>query len=276
MPLPIDPSLAASDDFQLVIKTLAGAFNVYHNLIDVWFLVFARVIAFISSAPIWGRKDIPFNIKVSIAIAFTILMMITIKPGPLVMDNNVTVYLLLLAINAVVGYTLGFIADTILMTINASGSVMNNQMGLSAAMTFDPSTRQQVTIIEKLFGFIALMAFYHMGGAYLLIDALHRSFDIFPLYVINQDFASKLDWEYLINITGNTLTLAVQLVAPVMMITLLVDLTLGIVNRTAQQIQVFQLSFALKPSIGAATLLFTLPFFFQMIQMFLSDYARIY
>ncbi|MEZ4573550.1 MAG: hypothetical protein R2857_01245 [Vampirovibrionales bacterium] len=40
-----------------------------------------RVIAFISSAPIWGRKGLPFNIKVSIAITFTILMMITIKPA---------------------------------------------------------------------------------------------------------------------------------------------------------------------------------------------------
>ncbi|MEZ4573549.1 MAG: flagellar biosynthetic protein FliR [Vampirovibrionales bacterium] len=106
------------------------------------------------------------------------------------MDNNVTVYLLLLAINAVVGYTLGFIADTILMTINASGSVMNNQMGLSAAIGADPSTRQQVTGIEAVrvhcpYGF-------YLSGAYLLIDALHRSFDIFLCTSLTRTWPAKL------------------------------------------------------------------------------------
>ena len=51
---------------------------------------------------------------------------------------------------------------------------------------------------------------------------------------------------------------------------------LGIVNRTAQQMPVFQLSFALKPSIGIAIMLLTLTTFIQALSDYLNDYAKIF
>jgi len=82
--------------------------------------------------------------------------------------------------------------------------------------------------------------------------------------------------DYLVQITGNALMIGTQLVAPVMVVTIAVDLILGVINRTAQQIQVFQLSFALKPSIGMAVFLITLPIFLKVLENYLTDYASIF
>lgn len=264
------------DSFQVALNEIAALNGQFEAFFDMGFLVFSRVIAFISTAPLFGRKDIPFNIKISVAIALSILFTLLHPPHPPSFENNATIYFILLMMNGLVGYVIGFIANTILTTISSSGSIMNNQIGLSSAMAMDPGTKQQTTILENLFSFIGLVTFFHVGGLYWILDALFRSFEIFPLYVIQQDIIGEINYQYLIRITGNTLAIAVQLVAPVMMLTLAIDLVLGIVNRTAQQIQVFQLSFGLKPSVGTAALLVTLPFFFKVVQDFLMDYAQFY
>jgi len=179
-------------------------------------------------------------------------------------------------INVTIGSIIGFIGNVILLTVASAGALMNNQIGLSSAMMLDPGSKQQVALLETLFGFIGVIVFLNIGGLYWIISALSRSFTVFPLTLVRQDFLHQISLDYLIHISGNSLTIAVQMIAPIMVVTIATDLILGIVNRTAQQIQVFQLSFALKPCIGFAVFLTTLPIFLKLVENFLSDYALIF
>ena len=63
---------------------------------------------------------------------------------------------------------------------------------------------------------------------------------------------------------------------PVLLVTLSVDIMLAIVNRAAQQSPVFQLSFGLKPAIGMAVLLISLPTMVEMIIHFFEDHQRLF
>jgi flagellar biosynthetic protein FliR len=178
--------------------------------------------------------------------------------------------------NIIVGALLGFMADMILQAVYAAGSLMTNQIGLSSAMLLDPSSGKQSMIMESLFGYLTTMLFIYLGGIQWMIVALKRSFSVFPLYTIQMPITQVIDITYLITLSGNILLIGVQLVSPIMIVTIAVDLMLGIVNRTAQQMPVFQLSFALKPSIGIAVLLLTLPTFLKAVINFLNDYSNIF
>ena len=276
---------AHPDTFQSVMTQIHVLHNHYAQFIDTWILVFTRVLAFVVASPILGRQDIPFNIKLSFGFMLSLVFMNSLDTIPVhnntehwavVHSENVILYTIQMFVNAVIGLVIGFIASMIMQTVNASGSLVTNQVGLSSAMTFDPSTKQQVTLIEKLFGFIALMLFFNLGGIYWLITALVRSFELFPLDLIQPNLTREISFDYLVRLSGNTLEIGTLLSAPIMMITIVVDLILGIVNRTAQQIQVFQLSFALKPCIGVGMLLITFPFFIHAVETYLNDFSRIY
>lgn len=270
----------AQESFSVLLNEIGFLSRQFDVAVDSGFLVFCRMLGFMLIAPIFGRKDIPFTCKVGMALMLSLILLWVLPVNPSqasrMISEDTMLYTLQVFINASIGFFLGFIATAIMDVVGAAGSMMNNQIGLSSAMMFDPSTRQQVALTEKLFSFIALLVFFHIGGAYWIISALKRSFEIFPLYTLQPDFTGQVSLDYIIQITGNSIAIATQLVAPILVVTMAIDLILGIVNRTAQQIQVFQLSFALKPCIGIAAFLLTLPIFIKLLENYLSDYAAIF
>lgn len=266
------------------LHTLLQQVTVFHHaymaVIDIGFLVFTRLIGFFLVAPIFGRKDLPFALKISIAMALTAtlitIMPITPAQRALVNSEDIFNYTVQIIVNVTIGYLIGFIAAVILEALSAAGALMNNQIGLSSSIFFDPATRQQVAVMEKIFSFIGTVVFLELGGMYWLLNALNRSFEIFPVNVLKPDIAGAISLDYLVQITSNALEIGLILVAPIFVVTIAIDLILGIVNRTAQQIQVFQLSFSLKPVIGITVFLLTLPIFMQVLQHYLNDYAKIF
>lgn len=250
----------------------------YGPMLDGLLLTFVRMLAFASTGPIFNRKNIPMVVKVAFALFLTGTLFWLIPPSPhgAYSEGQYGPYLLQLVMNIFVGALIGFIADMILQAAYSAGNLMNNQIGLSAATILDPANGRQSMILEALFGYLTTLIFIYIGGVQWMVMALKRSFDVFPLYTVNQPITQVIDVSYLVMVSGNVLLVGVQLVAPVMIVTMAMDIMLGVVNRTAQQIPVFQLSFAIKPAVGIAIMLLTLSTFMQALGNFLNDHANIF
>ncbi|MEB3206448.1 MAG: flagellar biosynthetic protein FliR [Vampirovibrionales bacterium] len=265
-----------------VVQSIMGIYTQYGAMLDGFLLVFARVLGFITTAPILNRKDVVFFTKLALAIFLTIAIVALLMPkgaaALVAMPTTFTigVFLLLLAVNAVVGLMIGFIANLLIEVVTSVGDLINNQLGLSAAMMFDPASKRQVMVLEPLFGFLAVILFLEIGGMGWLLKALWRTFEVFPLYEVNPRLFERLDIDTIINLSGMVIEMATLIMAPVLLVTLAVDIMLAIVNRAAQQIPVFQLSFGLKPAIGMAVLLISLPTMVEMIIHFFEDHQRLF
>lgn len=263
---------AAMQSFGLLHKQLGP-------VVDGLFLMFFRMLAFATTGPIFNRKNIPITIKLSAAIFFTGALAWMVTPdhhGPLAPGGQYPHFIIQLIMNIVIGALLGFIADMILQAAYAAGNVMNNQIGLSSAMMMDPSSGKQSMLLEMLFSNLTILLFIYLGGFQWMLVALKRSVELFPLYALQQPITHVINLNYLCTVSGNILLVGVELVSPIMVVTMAVDLMLGIMNRTAQQMPVFQLSFALKPSIGIAVMWLTLTTFLQALSNFLNDYSKIF
>ncbi len=265
-------------EFDAILQGFGSLFTNYGSLIDAGLLIFARIITFLFTCPLFNRKDIPFPIKLNFGIFLTVifLWLVPIENPISPTSGNLFHFLLLIIMNTIVGGIIGFTADMILKAISAAGSLMNSQIGLSSAVLFDPSSKAQVMILDRFFALLGILIFMHIGGIFWIINALERSFEIFPLFSLYQDIVGSIDMSYLVLLSANVMLVATQLVAPVILVTMSIDVILGIVNRTAQQMPVFQLSFALKPSVGISVLLATLPIFLKAIRDFLSDFSFIF
>jgi len=235
-------------------------------------IVFARMLGFILLAPVFCRKEIPVIAKVGFCFLLTISMTLVLKPQAMPTNNSIVLFLLL---NFAVGAMLGYMARLILIAIDAGADMINMQMGLSSAMVLDPATQSQISILEKYFSLFATLIFIQLGGIYWLFEAFMRSFEIFPIYATSIPLAKLVNMDYLISMTSNVLYMGLQIASPVLLATLGQDIILGIISKTAPQVNVFQLSFLFKPVLGAAILVWILPMLVNVISDYFLSFSHI-
>lgn len=231
------------------------------------------MLAFFKVAPIFNRKEVVFMAQVGFAMILTVMLMSVIEIDQIPSDIP---YIYLLLMNITEGVFLGIITRFIFDTIQAAGDLANNQMALSSASTFDPSTRVQTSIVGKMIGLMAVVVFIHIGGVHWMLMAFKRSFEIFPVFSPLPDFINAVTLEYFIYISGNIIFVGFQMVAPVIITTLAIDIILGIISKTAPQINVFQLSFVFKPTVGCMVLLATIPLFMNVLEDYFMNHAQFF
>lgn len=256
-----------------ILAEIAKIFPQLNTALASGIYVFARMIGFFRFAPVFNRKEVPGLVKIGLAFLMTIVVTSLVKPPSMGMEDSLILSILL---NFVVGAILGYMAQLILIAIDAGADMINMQMGLSSAMVLDPTSNSQVSILTKLFSLFGVLIFIHLGGVYWLIKAFLRSFEIFPLFATSFDLASLVNMDYLIKMTSNVLYMGLQIASPVLLATLGQDIILGVISKTAPQVNVFQLSFLFKPVLGAAILVWIMPMLLNVISDYFLSYANIF
>lgn len=236
-------------------------------------LVFARMLGFFRFCPIFNRKDIPSLVKLPMALIVTIFIVPFLHPEKCLIECDS--FALSLLLNIVVGAMIGYMAQLITIAIDCGAEMINMQMGLSSATTLDPTTSGQVSILTKMISLMGILIFINLGGVYWLFKALVRSFEIFPMYAAHIPLVKIANMDLLIKMSSNTLYMGLQVASPVLLATLAQDIILGVISRTAPQVNVFQLSFLFKPVLGAAIMVWILPMLMNVIEEYFLSFANI-
>lgn len=257
----------------VILQEFPKIFPQIDTALGVGFLVFVRLLGMMRFAPVFNRKELPAMVKISFAIIFTIIMVMVIKPTP---PPQGTKFVYSILINFAFGALIGYIANCILAVVEAGGDMINMQMGLSSAMVLDPTSQTQISILGSFFSLLGVIMFMQIGGIYWLFNAFIRSFTIFPLTAHAIPLTKIINLPYLVTITSNVLYVGLQIAAPILLATLGQDIILGIISKTAPQINVFQLSFLFKPVFGAAILLWIMPMLYNVINDFFLSFSHIF
>ena len=131
-------------------------FPEFERYFSAGFIVFARLLGFIRFAPILNRKEINTTVKMSLALLLTVMITPLLNPGN--PPASVSPMLLLL-LNFAVGAIIGYIAQLIILAIEAGGDMINMQQGVSSAMIMDPTTSTQVSIMGRIFSILGIIIF---------------------------------------------------------------------------------------------------------------------
>ncbi|MCR4881466.1 MAG: flagellar biosynthetic protein FliR [bacterium] len=247
-------------------------FPQFDSALSAGLLIFARFLAFAKFAPVIGRSEINVTIRLGFSLIMTIIFFSVIDVGTMPKDFP---FMLGVLMNVLVGAFLGFVASAIFSAIAAGGDMINMQMGLSSATMFDQSTKSQGSLLSSFFNILAAVIYVNIGGIYWLMIAMQRSFEMFGVFITSFDMSMIASPEYLIAITANVLYVGLQIASPILLASLGQDIILGIISRTAPQVNVFQLSFLFKPGLGAAILIFILPMLLNVINDYFMSYQGI-
>lgn len=261
-----------------MLESVLSAFPKYfpeiNNILIAGLPIFARIAGLIRSVPFFKRTEIPNLAKVGFSLIFSIILAMHLKPETPSSVGGSIIYTLI--INYVCGFILGFIINCIVQAIEAGGDMINMQQGVSSATIMDPTTSSQVSIMGKIFGLFGLIVFIEIGGIYWTFNALIRSFEIFPIYSYAIPLEEIINMDYLVKITSNVLYIGLQIASPVLIATLGQDIILGVISKTAPQVNVFQLSFLFKPCLGAAILVVVMPMIFNVICDYFTSFANVF
>ena len=139
-----------------LLRQIAILFPEFERYFSAGFIVFARLLGFVRFAPVLNRKEIVTTVKLSLALLLTFIITPLLNPAN--PPAGISPMLLLL-LNFAVGAIIGYIAQLIILAIEAGGDMINTQMGLSSAMVMDPTSNSQTSILSRMITMLGLCIF---------------------------------------------------------------------------------------------------------------------
>ena len=242
----------------------------FHRWILAAVLAMARFGGAFAICPALTESMIPGIARRAAVLGFAYLAIPFIKNGMPPGEPNVWMFAVLAFREALIGFLIGFFAAIPFWVAENVGNFIDNQRGATMGEVYSPINGAQVSTTGIFFTQLVSTLFFVGGAVFLFLGALYKSYAVWPVFAApGISFASDAPLQMLGTLDGMLKT-TVVISAPVIIIMFLATLGLGLVNRTAPQLNVFFLSMPVKSALGVAMLIVYLPFIMDML-MYTKD-----
>ena len=232
-----------------------------------------RIGAALMICPALGESMIGGIARRCAIIGFALLAVPAIEAGMPPGEPHMPVLALVAAKEALIGALIGFFASIPFWIAENVGNFIDNQRGATMGEVYSPLSGTQVSTTGIFFTEVVSTIFFVSGAVFLLLGALYRSYELWPVFTGFPSFASNAA-DLALDALGEMLRATVVISAPVIILMFLATVGLGFVNRTAPQLNVFFLSMPIKSALGIAMLVVYLPFIIDRL-MYTTDAAII-
>jgi flagellar biosynthesis protein FliR len=218
-------------------------------------LTLARVGGVFSFVPFPAFKQAPDLVKVALSVLVTIALY-PVWPkwvGPMPSEGFLVVVLMSeAALGITIGLSVRFIEEALLL----SSQMVGLQAGYSFASTIDPSSQADSSVLQVLASLMASLLFFAFRLHEHVIRALAQSMVSHPPGHIMQLSASA---EPLIRLGSTIFTAGLRLAFPIVALLMFIDISLALLGRLNQQLQLLSLSFPVKMLVALVVLGLTGP-----------------
>ena len=226
--------------------------------LDAWlagfFFPFARIAALVMTAPILSDAATPQQVRAGLALVITIVIAPTLPP--IALSPFSAAGILLLFEQILVGAAIGFAMQVAFAAVTMAGDMIGLQMGLSFASFVDPEHNEPAPIIGSFLSILLMLYFLSMNGHLQMIAALNDTFQGIP---VTGGHLRLGDISALLTAAGDIFATGFRISLPVIATMLMANLTLGMLMRTAPQVNLLAIGFPLTLALGFIVLTLMLP-----------------
>ncbi|MBC7575990.1 flagellar biosynthetic protein FliR [Tardiphaga sp.] len=216
-------------------------------LAAAFILAFARIGTMVMLLPGLGEANIPARVKLSIALALTIIILPLHRADYNVDMGSIVPLLVLMVHEIVIGVVLGATARVTLSALQVAGSVIAQQLGLGFVSSVDPTQGQQGVLIGNFLTILGISLLFATDTHHLVISALNDSYNIFkPGEVMSTGDVAQLAT----NAFAAAFKIGIQLSAPFLVFGLVFNIGLGVLARLMPQMQVYFVGVPLSILVG--------------------------
>jgi flagellar biosynthesis protein FliR len=207
-----------------------------------------RVSGMILFAPFLSSAALPIRVKAVFAgaVAFLLAPLVASLPNAQV-SLSVPGIVGELAVGLVYGLSLTLLTEMLLF----AGQIVGLQFSFSLVNVLDPDSAVQTPIMGELFQMMGLLVVITSGLDRILLASVIRSFRTAPLGAFTLGAASA---EILVRAAGGVFLAALELAAPILAATMLVEITVALLGKLSPQLPVMMLTVPIKTLAGFAIL----------------------
>jgi type III secretion protein T len=223
------------------------ALAIYGPLSDLVLLLglsATRVAVAFLLVPLFTQELVPATVRNAVFLAIALLgLVLQPSPGPL----TATGWQLAgtFGKEAFIGGAIGLMFAGIMWAFEAAGQLIDSKVGATQAQVTDPMSGQQTTLNGALLGRLASWAFIAFGGFMVMVGTLIESYALWPvreaLPALGPGGVRLFESAF-----GRIMLMTVLIAGPALVLLYVVEGMLGLVNRFAQQLNVFSLAMSLK------------------------------
>jgi flagellar biosynthesis protein FliR len=214
-------------------------------------LLFARLGAVMMLAPGWGEQMAPTSLRLAAAILVTAVLAPSLAGQTPPAPDNIIAGLPLIISEIIVGLVLGGGARIMMSALQVAGATAGLASGLGFAQQVDPVANQQAAIFSSFFSMMGVVLVMQAGLHRMMIQAAADSYVVFPPGHLPPIGDTST---FVINAVADAFRLGIQIAAPVLVFSLIFNMSLGLVARLIPQIQIFMIAMPLSVMLGVSVI----------------------
>lgn len=197
--------------------------------------------AFLLSAPFFSARFVPLPVRIVLSVGLAVAVMGRVNlPDPEALAD-------LRALRGVftelaIGLAAGLLLQIVFAAAAMAGDWIAATAGLAFAAQVDPASGSQSPVISQLMTFFLLAVFLAVDGHLLAIDLVLRSYEVLPP---GGPVAGGVLIAAGIEAGSAMFDFAARLMLPVVAVLLILNVVIGVVTRSAPQLNIFAFGFPL-------------------------------
>ena len=214
-----------------------------------WWWPFIRIATAFWVMPLFGDGRVPPQVRLLLAFILSLLVSPLLQEMPRI--NPFSAGALVLTVEQLLfGLLFGLCVQVLFMVLTMAGQILSMQMGLAMAVMNDPSNGDTAPIISQLMLVFCSLLFLGLNGHLVTLDVLVQGLNSWP----PGSSLDLLDLKGVVGLFGWSIGAALLLTLPAVVAMLMVNLTFGVLNRTAPSLNIFSLGFPMTLLLGLLTM----------------------
>ncbi len=211
-------------------------------------LLVSRILPALILSPFLGGDTVPAEVKIGIGLTLAVVLFPGVYPRMGKIPMAAIPYIGLLVKEIFIGLSLAFVLNAIFEAAVAAGTLIDTVSGSNQAQLFIPELQLNASLFANLKTQLTVALFLTLNGHHIVINGLADSLLAVPLHEFPH-FSSGL-WPFFDNViraSSKLLSIALALAAPSVLVSLLIEITLGVINRVVPRVQIFFVSLTIRP-----------------------------
>lgn len=217
-----------------------------------------RTLAALALVPVFASHTVPALVRTATAMAVSAPVIWRNLGVTMVNDLGLGALATLFAKEAAIGLVIGLGFGVFLAGLQMVGDLIDHQTGLTFSQNIDPVHGNQVSLTAQFLERLLFAALMLAGLLHGLLDALYLSYTLWPVDAGLPNI-QRADLMGMVAPISRLFALAILLAGPSLLILYVVDAGMGLLNRAAPQLSLFQISMSLKSLLSLGVLVLALP-----------------
>ncbi len=227
-------------------------------------LTLPRISAAFLVLPLVSEQNMPALVRNSFFVSLAVMAYPVATAAPAAHSVAAAVWPLIVLKELFIGVFFGFVFGSVFWAVSAAGNLIDTKVGTNFASVVDPLQGHDTSLTGQLLTQFTAWLFMASGAFTLFLNLLLTSYTVWPVARMLPPLAAGGE-KLVIDEFASLLTTALLLSAPALVVMSLIDLALGLINRYAQQLNVFSLAMPIKAWVAIWIVLLSMGAYVEVI-----------